>query len=324
MADRNKSYPKQALVVSEVELESYRSEMSEAQVNFLLQRTPRSEIKTRPGKGGGTWSYVEVGYVIDTLNKVFGFLWDFDVVDKWRDGNEVIVLGKLTVVTPNGREVSKKQFGGADVKMRQDSKGVVSISNDYKAAGSDALKKCASLLGIALDLYGRERLDDVPDDLGGGWERGGSGNGGAASNLTDVIDVTPERVRVEQRDVVPSSQKYYANKRTNAEPPPEPPEPTNELFAEAEHQELSKRVPGSDFEKFDKWASNKLRPMCADSLIDSLIEALLIQGDRQGTLGDTDWLRDISHDIAAMRKSSDAVQYLAKVQGDNAKATQAG
>jgi hypothetical protein len=57
----------------------------------------------------------------------------------------------------------KTQFGGADIKRHASgakSGRPLSIADDYKAAASDALKKCASLLGIGLDLYGRDRPYD--------------------------------------------------------------------------------------------------------------------------------------------------------------------
>jgi hypothetical protein len=136
---------------------------SEAQVDFLLQRTPRSEIKVRPGRGGLQFSYVEHGYVTERLNLVFGFNWDFEVVDKQMLEDEVIVEARLTVRTPGGQTIVKTQFGGAEIKRHNSGAKngrPLSIADDYKAAASDALKKCASLLGIGLDLYGRDRVDD--------------------------------------------------------------------------------------------------------------------------------------------------------------------
>jgi hypothetical protein len=134
--------------------------LSEAQVDFLLQRTPKREIKMRQGRGGLQFAYVEHGYVTERLNLVFGFNWDFEVVDKQILEDEVIVEARLTVRTPNGQTIVKTQFGGADIKRHSSgarSGRPVSIADDYKAAASDALKKCASLLGIGLDLYGRDR-----------------------------------------------------------------------------------------------------------------------------------------------------------------------
>src|SRR6476661_4215880 len=143
--------------------------LSEAQVDFLLQRTPPHEIKKRQGRGGLQFSYVEHGYVTERLNLVFGFNWDFEIMDKQILEDEVIVEAKLTVRTPGGQTIVKTQFGGADIKRHASgarSGKPLSIADDYKAAASDALKKCASLLGIGLDLYGRDRpyeTEDVPD-----------------------------------------------------------------------------------------------------------------------------------------------------------------
>ena len=140
--------------------------LSEAQVDFLLQRTPKNEIKTRQGRGGLQFSYVEHGYVTERLNLVFGFNWDFEVTDKQILEDEVIVEAKLTVRTPGGQTIVKTQFGGADIKRHASgakSGRPLSIADDYKAAASDALKKCASLLGIGLDLYGRDRPYDLEE-----------------------------------------------------------------------------------------------------------------------------------------------------------------
>lgn len=134
--------------------------LSEAQVDFLLQRTPKHEIKTRQGRGGLQFSYVEHGYVTERLNLVFGFNWDFEVTDKQIMDDEAIVEARLTVRTPGGQTIVKTQFGGAEIKRHASgprSGKPLSIADDYKAAASDALKKCASLLGIGLDLYGRDR-----------------------------------------------------------------------------------------------------------------------------------------------------------------------
>ena len=135
---------------------------SAAQVDFLLQRTPAHEIKKRSERGK-TFSYVEHGYVTERLNLVFGFNWDFSVKDKIITDDEVIVEAVLTVRTPGGQVIQKTQFGGATVQRYRDganSGKVISLADNLKSAGSDALKKCASLLGIGLDLY----RDDPPED----------------------------------------------------------------------------------------------------------------------------------------------------------------
>lgn len=150
--------------------------LNEAQVDFLLQRTPRHEIKYRQGRGGLQFAYVEHGYVTERLNMVFGFNWDFEVVDKQILEDEVVVEAKLTVRTPSGQTIIKTQFGGADIKRHASGTKngrPLSIADDFKAAASDALKKCASLLGVGLDLYGRDRPEEpepveVPKPQSGG------------------------------------------------------------------------------------------------------------------------------------------------------------
>ncbi len=150
--------------------ELFRQTLTAAQVDFLLQRTPRHEIKYRQGRGGMQFAYVEHGYVTERLNLVFGFNWDFEIVDKQILEDEVIVEARLTVRTPGGQTIVKTQFGGAEIKRHTSgpkSGRPLSIADDYKAAASDALKKCASLLGIGLDLYGRDRPDEFDPESDG-------------------------------------------------------------------------------------------------------------------------------------------------------------
>ena len=149
------------------------------QLNFLFKKTPAAHIYERPAKGGGKWKYVTGTRVKKVLNLMFGWDWNF-LVDKFdvnMDAKQVIVLGRLAVRT-KGHEIVKMQFGRADIKFKtetqKDDKGNVimekdnygkmkpkkfpttqplDLGNDLKAATTDALKKCASELGIASDIY---------------------------------------------------------------------------------------------------------------------------------------------------------------------------
>jgi hypothetical protein len=141
------------------------SAINDAQRAILTQRTPPNIIKKRPGKGGKTFSYVEHAWVTEQLNLAFGWAWDWEIVE-WQVINdvEVMVLGRLTVTTQEGHKITKMQFGSSDIK--KDSKGkVLSVADDLKAASSDGLKKAASLLGLALDLYSDDigRYDPEPE-----------------------------------------------------------------------------------------------------------------------------------------------------------------
>ena len=101
--------------------------------------------------------YVEIASVIRRLNEVYGEFWSFQVKEsksvskkakidgRLVDRVEVVVIGSLSVPTFNGIMV-KEQYGSSDVKAE-------TYGDAHKSAASDALKKCATLLGVALHLY---------------------------------------------------------------------------------------------------------------------------------------------------------------------------
>lgn len=107
----------------------------------------KSVIKKRKGRGGEVWDYVEAAHIIKRLNDSFDGNWSFEVVSHEKVDGEVIVLGKLTA-----EGIVKQQFGGKQVSKHKDG-SLVCLADDMKAAASDALKKSATQLGVALDLY---------------------------------------------------------------------------------------------------------------------------------------------------------------------------
>lgn len=129
--------------------------LNEAQLSFITQKTPKQYIKTRPGPGGTTLSYVEIGYVINMLNQVFGWDWDFRILNQQIGKKQVWVRGELSA-RAKGHTIIKGQFGGADIKFNRNTGEPISIADDLKAAGSDCLKKCASMLSRAGDVYWKE------------------------------------------------------------------------------------------------------------------------------------------------------------------------
>jgi len=164
------------------------SVINEAQFQILRGRTPRSVIKTRPGKGKKTFSYVPHGYVTAVLNKAFGFNWDWELLpqgngdyykyippvmgpDRYNEGEEVqwqpgsyIITGKLTVRVVDPRDLSRvlativKVATGEKEHMRG-----ITHGGHIKSASSDGFKKAASRLGVALDLYWQDAdADYIP------------------------------------------------------------------------------------------------------------------------------------------------------------------
>ena len=129
-------------------------------------------IKTRDQFGGkGKLSYISANTCIDLLNKAFGHNWSMRIVDRWmeegvpspfvaKNGKEpqpqpptawCIVELSVNVVDENGntQTITKSAFGSQSITGNQ----AVQSQNGYKGAQSDAIKKAATLFGIALELY---------------------------------------------------------------------------------------------------------------------------------------------------------------------------
>ena len=136
--------------------------LNKEQLNFLLGKTPETHIYTRPGKGGGQWKFVTGVYVKKVLNSIFGWDWDFEIVsfDVNMAAKQAIVHGKLTC-RANGATVVKHQFGRADIKIGKADGAPLDLGNDLKAASTDALKKCASELGICSDVFGESEFKNI-------------------------------------------------------------------------------------------------------------------------------------------------------------------
>lgn len=137
--------------------------LNEEQEKSIMVATPAKYIKNRAGRGGKTFSYVEVGYVIQVLNKTFGYFWDWEIDEQHSGDNQVWVKGRLTIKNPSGFSVAKTAFGGSDIKKTANGQ-VIDIADDLKAASADALKKAASMIGIASDVY-YPQLDRLDDEL---------------------------------------------------------------------------------------------------------------------------------------------------------------
>lgn len=133
---------------------------------------PQSIIRERSGGGNKKLHYLGGSTVIDLLNEAFDYMWDWQTEKEWVQesipfvntykNNELEeqkpvahVRGTLTVhlITENDTLISLKKTGYG-------SKSIMGKQNDqesiFKAAGTDALKKAASLLGIGAELYREE------------------------------------------------------------------------------------------------------------------------------------------------------------------------
>jgi hypothetical protein len=123
----------------------------------LKEPLPREAVSPNPQRPG--LSAIKVIYVVERLNDVFG-------LNGWHVDNEVVETGQMVVVRATlsipRYAIAIEQFGGNDNPDRGDA---------YKGACTDALSKCASYLGIGMDVY--KGLYDVrPRDCGGGRQNG--------------------------------------------------------------------------------------------------------------------------------------------------------
>lgn len=148
-----------------------KSILNQNQIQKLWNSTLPRYVYSRPGKGGKNFTYVKTSYVRKVLDSVFGFNWSFDVDTSLAEAFEVAKITKSCVVkaTLIGKvkqdgewlEIKKTQFGRAEVKFKKDSTEPLDFGNDMKAATSDALKKCASLMGVAADVYEPEEFREI-------------------------------------------------------------------------------------------------------------------------------------------------------------------
>ena len=145
---------------------------------LLEQPFEPSQIKQREGNFGKMLDYIEGHAVIQRLNDAFESQWSFSIIrhEILKDTDEVIVLGEL-----KAGEIVKTQFGSSQITRARETKQIISLADDLKAAATDALKKAATLLGVGLHLYNGSK-NASPSGNGNGQQNGanqkqGNGNG---------------------------------------------------------------------------------------------------------------------------------------------------
>jgi len=101
-----------------------------------------TDLKTRPGRGGMTFTYADARAVAQRLDDVLGLAgWQFEV--KVADAQRCVVHGTL-IATIDGVTTVREDFGYPN--SAQD-------DEPYKSAASDALRRCAAQIGVGRSLY---------------------------------------------------------------------------------------------------------------------------------------------------------------------------
>lgn len=121
--------------------------LSTQALEVLNRPLPKDKIRKRPGKAGMEFSYITPDFVIQTLNEAFNSAWSTHIVSSAIHEGVAVVGLELEVPDENGGSVRKQQFGACEITRGLDAGAA------FKGAASDALKKCATLLGLGLELY---------------------------------------------------------------------------------------------------------------------------------------------------------------------------
>ena len=126
--------------------------LNPAQRAIATATTPANLIRSRVGRAGRTFQYISVQDVEKILNSAYSMRWSFEIISKELTSKYAFVHGRLTVYPKDAPALVKEQFGGAEVKVNSKTGELLSPADDLKAAASNALKRCAEMLNIGIDL----------------------------------------------------------------------------------------------------------------------------------------------------------------------------
>ncbi len=131
--------------------------MEKKVIEVLERKFKKEDIKSRKGGFGKMLDYVEGHKVLQRLNEAFDGDYSIEIMtplDKAViDGKHVIVHARITVFQDGKANVIRDGIGGKTITNAD-------LPSIYKAACTDAIKKAATTLGVALDLYGTDEKDD--------------------------------------------------------------------------------------------------------------------------------------------------------------------
>ncbi len=112
------------------------------------------EVTFTDVRGGIEVTFLTGEQVVSRLNEVLGVSgWSFRVLrhEIHPEADEVWALGEL-VADVDGKSVTRQQFGSQKIKRSRSTGAPLDLGFDLKGASTDALKKCASWLGVGLYL----------------------------------------------------------------------------------------------------------------------------------------------------------------------------
>jgi hypothetical protein len=105
-------------------------------------------------RGGIEVTFISGEQVVSRLNEVLGVGgWSFRILHQeiHAEADEVWALGEM-VADIDGKSVTRQQFGSQKIKRSRSTGAPLDLGFDLKGASTDAMKKCASWLGVGLYL----------------------------------------------------------------------------------------------------------------------------------------------------------------------------
>ena len=137
----------------------------------------KSELRSRPGRAGLTFTYADVTAVVRRLDEVLGGNWSFDVAPL--EGGSC-VKGTISVRYPDGSVAQRSDIGYPN-KVGQD-------EEPLKSAATDALRRAARLFGVGLYLYARDDASKKVADSAPAQRAAKPKPAGPKSPMRDMLD----------------------------------------------------------------------------------------------------------------------------------------
>lgn len=203
------------------------------QARLLLEKPMSPDWIEKRNQGGKELSYVGGHVVIRLLNLAFNQRWSFEILDTKILGEPGV---KGTIVSVHGR-MTVPGLGVREQYGNQAFSGNMMDEHTIKGATTDAMKKCANMFGVALELFG-----DVEGLVG--------------ANIDDIIPMSSVKKEKENPSTQIAEKPINKEPETSSTPTATPtatpePEPEVEQSAPLERKEESPTPVSSQWDAKD-------------------------------------------------------------------------
>lgn len=136
---------------------------NDEQMRLINKPTPEEYTEIKTDREGFTYKSVKVAYVKTLVNLVTGGNYSFIIKSKEfiANSHEVVVEARLQIGDAIREQIGQNYLNiVTDVTEGVKRSYAQNIGNAYKAATSDAFKKCASEFGFCWDIYGEQEFTE--------------------------------------------------------------------------------------------------------------------------------------------------------------------